>query len=160
MEEVAGLETADALRFAKIRRSDWNNALGRGLYTEAPSASAGRARTFDTDDLVAAYVMGRLFECEVLPRFACQIAVEVRRELRKSRGVMTLSAWKVFNKRGQARAVVAERSPAPDAIQLFVFEVARIRDLALAEIHRRGEGSIETPTKQRNMLPPRPERKG
>lgn len=131
---IEGLDTAEALSFANLRRSNWNNAIGRGLYTEAPTVGYGRVRTFDVDDLVAAFVMGQLFERKVLPKFACQIAGDVRRELRKSDNIKTLSAWKVFNRKGQPRVIVAEAHPEPDAKGLFLFEVAEIRKRARAGI--------------------------
>jgi hypothetical protein len=126
VEQVAGLETADAMRFAGLRRKDWENAIKRRLYTEQPKTTTTQARVFEMDDLVAAYVLGQLYEREVLPKFACQIAVDVRRALRKSDAIKTLSAWKVV--RGdQPRVVVSEAKPVPDAIELFRFEVAAIR---------------------------------
>lgn len=134
MDQIVGLETADALRFANLRRSDWNNAVRRRLYTEPPDTSPGRVRIFDIDDLVAAYVLGELFERAVLPKFACEIAVAVRRELRKSDAIVTLSAWKAVSKTGQPRVVVAQAAPTPDAVELFRFQVAKIRARARAGI--------------------------
>lgn len=122
------------MQFAGLHRKDFENAVGRGLYPEAPKTTAGQARIFAVDDLVAAYVLGQLYEREVLPKFACEIAVAVRRELRKSATIKTLSAWKLIGKNGKPRVVVAQAAPSQEAIELFRFQVAEIRARARAGI--------------------------
>jgi hypothetical protein len=76
-------------------------------------------------------VLGQHFERQVLPKFACAIAVDVRRELRRSQAIATISAWKV-NRKGEPHAVVAQDAPTSDAIELFRFKVAEIRKRARA----------------------------
>jgi hypothetical protein len=94
-------------------------------------------RLFDVDHLIAAFVLGHLWEREVMPAFAAQIANDVHRLVRKDHSIMRLSAWKVIPRKGKPRVVVAEASPAPAAIELFRFEVADIRMAALDGIREK-----------------------
>jgi hypothetical protein len=133
-EEV--LPIVEALAFAGLDRDDFNSAVRRGLYPVAPKTSATKSRIFNTDDLIAAFCLGQLRSLEVAPRFAGRIASDIHRQIRKDHGIQSLSAWKVTPRNGKPRVVVAEKSPLPTAIELFVFRIADIRMRALEGIDR------------------------
>jgi hypothetical protein len=129
-----GLETSDALDFARIRKGDWDSAIYRGLYP-APPITSGNARVFDTDDLIGAYCLGQLLEHEIRPAVAGEIATDIRRLIGKDHSIQRLYAWKVTKR--DARVVVSETSPSPGAIQLFKFEIADIRMRAMDGIREK-----------------------
>ena len=135
------LETVDALQFANVSRSDWNNAINRGLYPNAPPTDGPRqVRLFDVNDLVAAHVLGQLFERRVMASFACPIAVDVLKAMRKSPELETLSAWKCFKRNGSPYVVVSVSAPQPGVKELFKFDVGEIRREAIAGIRRKLAG--------------------
>lgn len=119
-----------ALQFARIGRSTWDNLVWRGLYPVAPPTTQGIVRTFDTDDLIAAYVLGELLERDVMTSAAAKIACQVRTLIGQDHGIQRLSAWKVTLAK-KPRVVVAETAPDDAAIELFVFEIAEIRGRAI-----------------------------
>lgn len=135
--EIGRLETADALRFANLKASDWANALQRGLYPDAPRTVPGEPRRFDVADLVAAWVLGWLFERRVLPKFACEIACGVLRAIRAAPGLQVVSAWKCIDVNGAPCVEVSAAKPRHDAIELFKFQVGKIRREAVAGIRRK-----------------------
>jgi len=98
------MKTAEAMNFARLNRSDWENCLQRGLFPNAPKTEMGYVRLFDVDELVSAYVLGQLFERKVLAGHVCQIAVDVLDQVRKSPALKTLSAWKIAKPGGRLPA--------------------------------------------------------
>jgi len=124
-----GLTTVDALAFAGLRRETWNDVIARGLYPRAPKVTAPAARVFNIDALIAVYILGRLYECEVVPRVATKIATDIHRLIERDHSIQALSAW-----RTNATIIVAEDRPFIGAIELFRWEIAELRVRALDEI--------------------------
>ncbi|MDQ2763004.1 MAG: hypothetical protein M3Y22_05800 [Pseudomonadota bacterium] len=139
--EKTRVETAEALRLARLNREDWNSAIRRGLYPDAPPVEPGRARLFDLDDLTAAYVLGQLLEREVMQGFACQIACDVLKIVRQTPAVASLSAWKCFKPDGSPYVVVTATRPQRGAVELFKFGIAKIRATLAAGIREKTRGS-------------------
>jgi hypothetical protein len=135
------LQTPDALAFAHLEKQDFDQAIVRGLYPIAPKTRPGVMRNFDTDDLIAAFVLGWLLERDVTPAAATTIACQVHGLVKRDHTIQTLSAWKVTPRNGTARTVVAERQPNnPSAIELFKFEIADIRMRAIDGIREKLRG--------------------
>lgn len=131
---MEGLQSAEALDFAGVNRVDFTAAHKRGLVPWAPPTVNGVARVFTMDELIAAYCLGQLLERLIVPRHAYKIATDIHRQIKKDRGIRTLSAWKITGRNGKARVEVSDAAPKHDAIELFRFEVAKIRQLAAAGI--------------------------
>lgn len=135
-ETADALEIADALRFAGVDRSDWNNALSRGIYTEPPPAQPGKPRHFNTDDLVALAVLGRLLDLGVTPSQACRLASDTRAWLRRDNRLRELYIERVTDRHGQPRAEVVERLP-EGALPLWRVHVLGLRKEARKAIAER-----------------------
>jgi hypothetical protein len=133
-----GLPIAEALAFANLEYVDLKNAIVQSGYRAAPKTRArGVPRVFDLDQLVAAFVFGQLKMRHVVAGFACQIANDVHRLIKKDHSISRLSAWKVKPRGKKPRVVVAEEAPQPTAIELFRFEIYDIRLKALDGMRKR-----------------------
>jgi hypothetical protein len=133
-----GLPIAEALAFATLEYVDLKNAIVQSGYRAAPKTRArGVPRVFDLDQLVAAFVFGQLKMRYVVAGFACQIANDVHRLIKKDHSISRLSAWKVKRRGQQPRVVVAEGAPQPTAIELFRFEIHDIKLKALDGMRER-----------------------
>lgn len=67
-----------AARIAMVEPDRLNEAIAAGFYPCAPSTSAGRARQFDLNDIIALRIYGRLIDDGVVPRKAGHIACGLR----------------------------------------------------------------------------------
>jgi hypothetical protein len=133
-----GLPIAEALAFADLEYVDLKNAIVQSGYRAAPKTRArGVPRVFDLDQLVAAFVFGQLKMRRVVAGFACRIANDVHRLIKKDHSIARLSAWKVKHRGQQPRVVVAEEAPQPTAIELFRFEIHDIKLKALDGMRER-----------------------
>ncbi len=131
-----GLPITHALALTGLSRNDFMNATQRGLYP-TPPVTNGIPRVFDLDELVAAYVLGWLYERSVQPAVACEIAVGVLERIRTRPKLETLIAWK-YTLAGEHHIIVSPRRPsARNPVELFSFAVGDIRRLMLAGIKQK-----------------------
>lgn len=70
--------TALAADIARIDRQRFNEAIAAGFYPCAPETIAGRARSFNLEDLIALTVYGHLLREGVTPRHAGAAACGLR----------------------------------------------------------------------------------
>ncbi len=80
------VRTADALRFTRLDRVAFNDAVAKGYYPCAPKAPRGTARMFDQHDLEALFIFARSLEQGVLPRIAGPLACSIRERLPSADG--------------------------------------------------------------------------
>lgn len=78
--------TALAADIARIDRQRFNEAIASGFYPCAPETIAGRARTFDLNDLIALTIYGHLLREGVTPRHAGTAACGLRHFLTECPG--------------------------------------------------------------------------
>lgn len=75
-----------ACKIAMVDPARFNEAVHAGNYPCAPHTTAGTAREFDIEDMVALRVYSRMLEQEIPPRRAGHMACGVRDVLRQHPG--------------------------------------------------------------------------
>jgi len=132
-----GISTAQALRLTGIDPLVWQNAVGRGDYTNPPSGSRGKPRVFYPDDLAALRVFELLLEYLVPPGYAARVAAAFREELRRSNTPRRLCVWKVVEASGKPGLLVAPCPPEEGSKELWRFNVPKLRREARKAIAER-----------------------
>lgn len=123
---------------AGIDRYYFYNAVSRhGYPLPLPQTTPGRSMVFDIDETISAWTLGQLSERGVKPAFASAIAVRVLQLLRVAPEIETLSVWKSAGKDGAPDVRVSEAAPRGETIELFRFNIAEIRQRALAGIRQK-----------------------
>lgn len=85
------LTTVTACRIARLDRNRFNEHVAAGNFSCAPATSAGRARLFDPDDMIALWLFRELMEDGFNPQRAGIIACEVAQSARENPAARAIS---------------------------------------------------------------------
>lgn len=132
------LTTKSACRVARMDRDRLNEHVAAGRFPCAPETTAGRARLFDPDDMIALWLFRELMDDGLDASTAGHIACKVAEAARQAPDASTISYVEDYFRgaRGSSRghAYPSEQVPPPEQWDSVLFSGTDIRKLTTFRI--------------------------
>lgn len=120
------LTTVHACRVARMDRDRLNEMIAGGIYLCAPTTTAGRARLFDPDDMIALYLFRELMDDGMKNEKAAKVACAVAGAARANPDAKSITYVETYFE-GHGDAYPTSRLPDPDEWEEVTFSGTDIR---------------------------------